>query len=112
MKTWKTRSGHDIIQLLSGRSNVFLLTNGKNNILIDTGPKIMWKILDSRLRKSGINHIDYLILTHTHFDHAANAYQINEKYNALVIVHQFEASYLISGDNIIPKGTNYFTRGL
>jgi hydroxyacylglutathione hydrolase len=112
MKTWKTKSGYRIIQILSGRSNVFLLTNGEKEILIDTGAKYMWKLLDKRLRKLKINSIDYLILTHTHFDHAANAYIIKEKYKALVIVHQFEAPYLISGENIIPKGTNYFTRTL
>jgi flavorubredoxin len=36
MKTWQTKSGYKVIQVLAGRSNVFLLTNGEQNILVDT----------------------------------------------------------------------------
>jgi glyoxylase-like metal-dependent hydrolase (beta-lactamase superfamily II) len=110
LKTWKTKSGYKIIQLLSGRSNVFLLTNGGKNILIDTSPKYMWNKLQKRLAALNVNHLDYLILTHTHMDHAENSHRIKGKYNALVIVHKNEASYLTSGNNIIPQGTNFFTR--
>jgi hydroxyacylglutathione hydrolase len=110
MKTWITKSGYKITQILSGRSNVFLLSNGEKNILIDTSPEFMWKTLDSRLTLLKVNRIDFLILTHTHFDHAANSKKIKEKYKARVIVHKDEASYLTSGENIIPQGTNYFTR--
>lgn len=110
MKTWKTQSGYEIIQLLSGRSNVFLLTNGEKNILIDTSVSRLWNKLQRKLDKLGINTIDYLILTHAHFDHAANANKIRKKYNSLVIIQKEEASYLSNGDNILPNGTNLFTR--
>lgn len=78
MKRWKTNSGYEIIQILSGRSNVFLLTNGEKNILIDTSVSRLWNRLQLKIDKLGINTIDYLILTHTHFDHAANANQIKK----------------------------------
>jgi glyoxylase-like metal-dependent hydrolase (beta-lactamase superfamily II) len=110
MKEWSTFSGYKIIQLLSGRSNVFLLTNGENNILVDTSPGFMWKKLQKRLERLRIEKISLLILTHSHFDHAANAARIKEKYNASVIVHQSEAKYLVAGDNILPVGTNPITR--
>jgi glyoxylase-like metal-dependent hydrolase (beta-lactamase superfamily II) len=110
MKTWTTKSGYRIIQILSGRSNVFLLTNGKQHILIDTSPKSKWDKLVKRLEDLDIKHIDYLILTHTHFDHAGNAHSITQRYNSKVIVHREEAAYLTSGDNIVPNGTNPFTR--
>jgi hydroxyacylglutathione hydrolase len=112
MKTWKTKSGYKVIQILSGRSNVFLLTNGEKSILIDTSPKYMWDILQKRLNNLNVNHIDYLILTHAHMDHAENSQRIKEKYKTLVIVHRNEASYLASGNNIIPQGTNLFTRAI
>ncbi|MCJ7447209.1 MAG: MBL fold metallo-hydrolase [Bacteroidales bacterium] len=112
LKTWKTKSGYRIIQILSRRSNVFLLTNGVKNILIDTSPKYMWNKLQKRLNNLNVNHIDYLVLTHTHMDHAENSHRIKEKYKTLVIVHKNEASYLTSGNNIIPLGTNLFTRVL
>ena len=112
MKTWETKSGCRILQILSGRSNVFLITNGKKNILIDTSPENKWKKLEKKLIDLSIDNIDYLILTHTHFDHAANANRIKKKYNARVFVHETEASYLTTGNNIIPDGTNIITRTL
>jgi hydroxyacylglutathione hydrolase len=110
MKIWETKSGYKIFQILSGRSNVFLLTNGEKNILIDTSPKFMWNKLEKRLTQLNVSRIDYLILTHTHYDHAENSCRIKEKYKAQVIVHKNEASYLTSGENVIPKGTNLITR--
>jgi len=110
MKRWKTKSGYEIIQILSGRSNVFLLTNGEKNILIDTSVSRLWNRLQRALDKLSIHTINYLILTHAHFDHAANANKIRKKYNALVIIQKYEAIYLSNGDNILPEGTNIFTR--
>ena len=112
MKTWETKNGCRILQILSGRSNVFLITNGKKNILIDTSPENNWNKLEKKLTGLNINNIDFLILTHTHFDHAANANRIKKKYSAQVFVHETEASYLSSGKNIIPNGTNIITRTL
>jgi hydroxyacylglutathione hydrolase len=112
MRTWETKSGYEIIRILAGRSNVFLLTNGVQNILIDTSVKRNWEKLEKRLYILNITHLDYLILTHTHFDHAGNSYKIREKYRASVVVHKNEASYLTTGNNIIPNGTNPVTRTL
>ena len=106
MKKWHTQHGETIIQLLAGRSNVFLLTKDQRNVLVDTGPSRKWKSLQRKLQALNIQRIDYLILTHTHFDHAANAYRIKEKYKAKVIVHRNEAAMLASGTNILPCGTN------
>lgn len=110
MKTWQTKSGYKIVRVLTGRSNVFLLTNGERNILIDTGTKYMWPGLKRGLDHLQVPHIDCLILTHAHMDHAANARAIKEKYEARVIVHRLEAPYLVAGENIVPKGTNPITR--
>ena len=78
MKTWITKSGCKIILILTGRSNVCLLTNGKKNILVDTSIGSNWNRLDKRLNDLTVNQIDYLILTHTHFDHAGNAFKIKK----------------------------------
>jgi hydroxyacylglutathione hydrolase len=106
----KTKSGLTIRPVLFGRSNVLLLSNGEKNILIDSSPSQYWKKLNLRLRKLGIDRIDYLVLTHTHFDHSGNARKIQEKYNAKVLVHNDEAGLLASGKNIVPEGTNPLSR--
>ena len=103
MNKWKTKSGYKIIQILSGRSNVFLLTNGNKNILIDTSVSRSWTRLQKQLD---------LVLTHAHIDHAANANRIKEKFNSKVVLHSKEENYLKNGDNILPKGTNIFTRSI
>ena len=89
---------------------MFLLTNGEKNILIDTSVSRLWGRLQNKIERLGITKIDYLILTHAHFDHAANANRIKAKYGATVIVHEDEADYLAKGDGIVPSGTNFFTR--
>lgn len=109
-KSLTTKNGYRIIQILSGRSNVFLLTNGEKNILIDTSPERLWNKLEKKFRHLNINHIDYLILTHSHFDHAGNAHSIREKYKALVIIHREEAPYLTTGIIVMPLGTNLFSK--
>lgn len=108
MRYWVTPCGHKVTQVLSGRSNVFLLTNGRTNILIDTSPGFMWKTLQMKLERLRIEKLDLLILTHSHFDHAANAARIREKYKAQVVIHRSEAQYLAAGNNILPVGTNPF----
>lgn len=109
MKTRVTKSGYKIIQVLSGRSNVFLLTDSKCNILIDTSPGRRWKKLVKRLKQLNIECLDFLILTHTHYDHAANAFRIKEKYNARLIVSSREECFIEHGINNTPGGINAFT---
>jgi hydroxyacylglutathione hydrolase len=110
MKSWKTKGGCIITQVLSGRSNVYLLASGTKNILIDTSMGYMWKKLEKRLTRLKDPGIDCLILTHTHKDHAGNSCRIKKKYNATVIVHKDEALNLIAGSTKIPDGTNSVTR--
>ena len=110
MNSWKTKSGYTIFQILSGRSNVFILTNYEKNILIDTSTARNWNRLENELAKLKIDHIDVLILTHTHHDHAANAHRIKKKFNSTIIVHSAEADYLNRGINLIPNGTTLLTR--
>lgn len=112
MKEWITTSGYKIIQVLSGRSNVFLLTDGRSHILVDSGPGFMWNTLRRRLMKLHVVKIDLLFLTHSHFDHAANAGRIRDNFNAQIIIHRCEAAYLASGDNVVPVGTNAIAKFL
>jgi hydroxyacylglutathione hydrolase len=110
MKIWITKNGYKIYRVLSGRSNVFLLSNGEKNILVDSGPSFMRRTLFRRLKKLQITSINYLVLTHTHSDHCGNACSIKEKFHPDIFVHRNEASNLVSGENIIPKGTKTISK--
>lgn len=109
MKKVTSSRGTGIISIAGGRSNVFLVHSGDTKILVDTGPAFMQKIILRRLRKLSIRTIDFLVLTHTHFDHAANARAIKNSFNARVIVHASEEEFLKSGDSPVPAGSNLFT---
>lgn len=105
MKTWVTKSGIRVIRILAGRSNVFLVSSGKTNIIIDTGISRSWKILQRNLLRMNITEVSYLILTHTHFDHTRNAARLKEMYGLKVMVHETEEGFLAKGNRNIPEGT-------
>jgi hydroxyacylglutathione hydrolase len=110
MKQWITHSGYAIYRVLAGRSNVFLVSNKTCNLLVDTGPAFVRKKLSGQLTKLGISHVDILLLTHSHFDHAANAHFLKKRYNPQVIIHCSEKESLLEGKNPIPTGTFFITR--
>ena len=110
MKSWMTSDGTRITRVISGRSNSFLLAReGGCIILVDTGPRSAWKSLDRRLGSLRVTKLDLLVLTHSHFDHAANARKLKDIYGARVVIHESEADCLRKGENIIPHGTNPVT---
>lgn len=110
MKIYNTSGSFKVIRLLSGRSNVYLLTDGKKNLIVDTGISLSWPVLSHRLEKLNLKKVDYLVLTHTHSDHAANAARLKSKYGLKVILHRSETAFLNKGVNITPAGTNRITR--
>lgn len=110
MKAITTYRNSLIRCLLQSRSNVFLLSANGRNILIDTSSGREWPKLKKKLYSLKIEKIDLLILTHTHYDHAANAARIKIEFGAKVIVNQREVTYLEKGENPLPNGTNFMTR--
>ena len=112
MKIWETLGGCRIVRVLAGRSNVYLVDHPKMKILVDTSPTRKWRKLKSRLHRLGIEKFDFLVLTHTHFDHVGNAQKIKEQFNAKVIVHRSETHLLSEAISKIPAGTNHVTRFL
>jgi glyoxylase-like metal-dependent hydrolase (beta-lactamase superfamily II) len=112
MNKWITKNGYIIYQVLSGRSNVFLVSNGSNCILVDTSVNNKWRSLNEGIERvcSSNMKLAALILTHAHFDHAANALKVKKKYNVTVIVHKDEADYLTKGKTSLPKGTIFLTK--
>ncbi len=110
MKQWKTKSGYVITRVLGGRCNVYLLSGGGKNILVDTSRRKYRARLTVNLERLGIAALDALVLTHTHFDHAENAAFVRKKYGARVIVHESEAAYLRSGNSPLPRGSVFPTK--
>ena len=114
MKKWTTSNSTEIYQVLNGRINCYLVCNNYGLVLIDCGLTRLAGKLIKNLEKVNQeeNTIDYLFLTHAHFDHSESAAQISEKFKARIVIHSSEAINLMQGITNVPKGTNLITRGL
>jgi glyoxylase-like metal-dependent hydrolase (beta-lactamase superfamily II) len=112
MKQWETKNRYKITQVLTGRSNSFLVSNGNSCLLIDTGRKNNGRILIDSINQACTSgqSIRGLVLTHTHFDHAENATIVQHQFGVPVIAHRSEADYLSKGENPPIRGTNGLTR--
>jgi hydroxyacylglutathione hydrolase len=111
-KSWTTRKGQTVDQILDGRSNVYLVLHGDKRMLVDTGREAGRKNLVKILAARGIESLDAIVLTHTHFDHAENAAFLQRRYGAKVIVHKAEAERLKRGESPLPAGTFFFTKAM
>ncbi len=114
MRMWKTNRKNEIFQVLGGRTNSYLILCEKGNILIDTGVRSTLSEMRKQISKLHLasGKIDYLILTHTHFDHCRNASSIKEENVCEVVVGEPEINFIQKGYTPIPQGTNSFTRFL
>ena len=86
MENWQTGNGINIIRVLSGRSNVYLILKDGIAILVDTSISSAYITLSKNIRSLNltIEDISYLILTHTHFDHCQSAKRIKETGNCKI----------------------------
>jgi hydroxyacylglutathione hydrolase len=110
----ETKKGTIIHHVIGGRSNVFLISKKGCSILVDTSTANNYsrlvKCLDA-LSVAG-QTLSALVLTHVHFDHAANAARIREACGARLIVPESEAALLEAGRNAPIGGAVSVTRFL
>ena len=106
MRKWILNNGTKIHRILGGRSNVYLIQCHTRNVLVDTGKNGSGKKLLNILHKRGIQRIDWLILTHTHFDHCQNAALLQKKFNCQIRVSGKARTLIQNGYAPLPAGTN------
>ena len=112
MKKWITSHNLEILQVLNGRSNVYFVWNGTKGLMVDTGKNSSWKKLNKNLQqlKTEGKTIDFLVLTHTHYDHCRNAAKIQAQENCKILVSKKEANFCRNGFTPLPSGTFGFSR--
>jgi glyoxylase-like metal-dependent hydrolase (beta-lactamase superfamily II) len=54
--------------------------------------------------------IEYLLLTHCHFDHTGGAKAVRDEYGCRIVAHELDAIYLESGDNRVTGAAGYGAR--
>jgi glyoxylase-like metal-dependent hydrolase (beta-lactamase superfamily II) len=93
-------------------SNVYLIVNGKELTVIDTGtPGNAKKIVDY-IEKIGhkLDEVTTIILTHFHMDHVGSAKELKELLNNAKIASHVEEADYISGKKPLPKPYNILFR--
>jgi glyoxylase-like metal-dependent hydrolase (beta-lactamase superfamily II) len=53
--------------------------------------------------------IEYLLLTHCHYDHTGGAAAVKEQYGCSIVAHYLDAAYLEKGDNDVTAASWYGT---
>jgi glyoxylase-like metal-dependent hydrolase (beta-lactamase superfamily II) len=112
MEQWTTSSGYHVYQVLKGRGNAYLVSAGDHHLLVDTGMKSSFRRLGQTI--NGLlpkgKTLDFLVLTHTHYDHCQSARRIRDKENCRVVLGQPESSYAQKGFAPLPRGTSLMPR--
>ncbi len=85
----------------SADAGVYLVRFGDRAALIDAGsgrdhPQLK-KNIDKCLQPDV--QLEYLLLTHCHFDHTGGAKAVRDDYGCRIVAHELDAIYLESGDS-------------
>ena len=94
-------------------ANVYLLINGKELTIIDTGTSGNAQKTVEYIQKIGHQPTDVktIILTHCHMDHMGSVKELKDLTSAKVAVHMEDADY-VSGKKPLPKPKNVLFRAV
>jgi glyoxylase-like metal-dependent hydrolase (beta-lactamase superfamily II) len=92
-------------------SNVYLIINGQELLIVDTGTPGNAKKIVEYIQKIGRQPIEVstIILTHYHMDHAGSVKNLKDLTNAKIAVSAEDKDY-VSGAKPYPKPKNIFMR--
>jgi hydroxyacylglutathione hydrolase len=110
MRTWRTSSGCEALRVIGGRSNVYLIRGPAATALVDTGTRANFPRLERALRDLGVSRLDYLFLTHLHFDHVAACDELRDRFGATIVLQKAAADLAALGRNEPIAGANRLTR--
>jgi len=88
---------------------VYLIRSGKNSALIDSGCGEAHDTLVRNIQSCNAEpeEIEYLFLTHCHYDHTGGAAALKETLHCKVVAHELDALFLEQGDNDVTAATWY-----
>lgn len=101
-----------IKQILVGNSNIWLLSNKTESVLIDTGYKDNFDKIEMALKRNKIEYKDvkYIIITHSHYDHCGHLQELKKLTNAKIVAHNLAKEEIEAGFCDIPAGTKLSTK--
>ena len=106
---------NEIFQVGGGRltsfedAAIYLINFGGHAALLDAGCGHSQDTVVENIIASGVSpeEIDYLLITHCHYDHTGGAKGLKDLTRCQVIAHELEAQFLEQGDNTV-TGANWY----
>jgi glyoxylase-like metal-dependent hydrolase (beta-lactamase superfamily II) len=88
---------------------IYLIDFDGHAALVDAGAGRGQKRLLDHITTLGVRpeQIEYLLLTHCHYDHTGGARDLREKLGCLVVAHELDAGFLECGDNEVTAASWY-----
>ena len=81
--------------------SAWLYQGEKFNFLVDPGPLSTIPHLLDELKKRGVKHLDYILLTHIHIDHAGGTGELLKSFpEALVICHPQGIKHMVEPEKL------------
>ena len=91
---------------------IYLVRFGDKAVLIDSGCGQAHAILVDNISQVLPPEvaIEYLFLTHCHYDHTGGAAAVRDQYRCRIVAHELDAAYLEDGDSTVTAATWYGCR--
>jgi glyoxylase-like metal-dependent hydrolase (beta-lactamase superfamily II) len=88
---------------------IYLVNYGGHAALVDAGCGYGHERLLRNIRECGVSpeQIEYLLITHCHFDHTGGVSLLKEQLRCTIVAHELEADYLEQGDNAVTAASWY-----
>lgn len=86
----------EVHRIKCGNGNCYIIENGTNAILVDTGKR---EYVNQVLNACKPYSIKLIVLTHAHFDHAENAAQISQELSAPIGMNEKDCNLIESNTN-------------
>ncbi len=86
----------EIHRIICGNVNCYIIENGTNGILVDTGKK---EFFDRVIESCKSYRVRLLVLTHAHFDHAENAERISDALGIPIGMNENDCNLIQSNSN-------------
>lgn len=91
---------------------IYLVNFDGRAALVDAGTGRGHKRLLDNIDKAGVRNdqIEYLLLTHCHYDHTGGALDLRDKFGCPVVAHELDADFLERGDSEVTAASWYGTK--
>ena len=88
---------------------IYLIHFGEQAALVDAGCGRVQERLFKNISACAVDleQIEYLLVTHCHFDHTGGIPGIKERSHCKVVAHELEAPYLEQGDDVVTAAKWY-----